>query len=73
MNKKTFLATHKIISKVIFNTPLIYDEYISKKMSANIFYKAESLQRTGSFKIRGAYNFLYNLSEKYKKNGVLAW
>ena len=44
MNKKTFIATHKIISKVIFNTPLIYDEYISKKMSAKVFYKAESLQ-----------------------------
>ena len=67
MNKKTFLATHKIISKVIFNTPLIYDEYISKKMSANIFYKAESLQRTGSFKIRGAYNFLYNYPKNTKR------
>ena len=42
-------------------------------MNANIFFKAESLQRTGSFKIRGAYNFLYNLKNKYRKNGVLAW
>ncbi|WP_159318746.1 pyridoxal-phosphate dependent enzyme, partial [Klebsiella pneumoniae] len=34
--------------------------------------KCENLQRTGSFKIRGAYNKIVNLSEEEKRNGVIA-
>ena len=73
MNNISFLRAHKILSKVILQTPLIFDEHLSKKMNAKIFLKAESLQRTGSFKIRGAYNHLYNTQKKYLKNGVLTW
>ncbi|RCW47763.1 pyridoxal-phosphate dependent enzyme [Halanaerobium sp. MA284_MarDTE_T2] len=42
-------------------------------MSGNeVFLKLENLQRTGSFKIRGAYNKMCNLTEEGKKNGVVA-
>ena len=50
------LKARKILSRNIIETPLLYDFYLSKKFDSNIFYKAENIQRTGSFKIRGAYN-----------------
>ena len=46
---------------------------LSKKFNSKIFYKAENIQRTGSFKIRGAYNKIYNSIIKDEVNGVLAW
>ena len=38
----------------------------------NVFIKAENLQLTGSFKLRGAYNKLYNLFPEEKARGVIA-
>ena len=73
MNHNLFLRTQKVLSKITLKTPLIFDEYLSNKMDAKIFMKAESLQRTGSFKIRGAYNYLYNMKRKNFQRGVLAW
>ena len=40
MNNISFLRAHKILSKVILQTPLIFDEHLSKKMNAKIFLKA---------------------------------
>lgn len=44
----------------------------SQLMGREIFFKFENTQRTGSFKIRGAYNKIFNLSEEEKKRGVVA-
>jgi threonine dehydratase len=38
-----------------------------------LFLKAECLQRTGSFKLRGAYNFLASMSEADRTRGVVGW
>ena len=43
---------------------------ISKKTGANIYYKCECFQKTGAFKIRGAYNKISSLSEEEKAKGV---
>ena len=67
------LKAKKILDGKIVNTPLIYDFYLSKKFNAKIFYKAENIQRTGSFKIRGAYNKIYNSIKNNKPTGILAW
>ena len=67
------LKAKKILEGKIVNTPLIYDFYLSKKFNAKIFYKAENIQRTGSFKIRGAYNKIYNSIKNNKPRGILAW
>ena len=61
------------IKNYIVNTPLIYDHYLSNKFEAKIFYKAESIQRTGSFKIRGAFNKIYQSINNDDTSGVLAW
>ena len=65
-------AKNNICTNII-KTPLIFDFELSKKFNSNIFYKLENLQRTGSFKIRGAYNKIYNSLHKISKNGILAW
>ena len=64
---KTNLSTH------IIKTPLIYDHSLSKKLDSNIFFKAENIQRTGSFKFRGAYNKIYSSIINNNVSGILAW
>lgn len=59
-------------SGVIRKTPLHYTETFSKLTSSKVYLKAEYQQKTGSFKIRGAYAKLKTLSKEEKKNGVIA-
>lgn len=51
----------KRIEPIAHNTPLMYSYTLSEMTGANVYLKLESLQRTGSFKIRGAYNKLWKL------------
>src|SRR5438045_206803 len=66
------LKAQKIIEPVIKSTPLRLSAYYSSLMGYDVFLKLENMQRTGSFKIRGAANKLFNLSAAEKKNGVIA-
>jgi len=52
-------------------TPLVRAEHFSRKLGANIFFKLETLQPTHSFKVRGAFNALMQLSEEQRKRGVV--
>lgn len=49
------------ISPYIHKTPLIYSNSFSKMLDAEVYIKAENLQKTGSFKVRGAFNKLMKL------------
>jgi threonine dehydratase len=60
------------IRKVILRTPMIYSDTFSKLTGKEVFLKLENLQKTGSFKIRGAYYKLAQLSPSMKKGGVVA-
>ncbi|RMG09376.1 MAG: threonine ammonia-lyase [Acidobacteria bacterium] len=62
----------KILQKVIIPTPILFDEQLSKVIGAKAFLKAECLQRSGSFKVRGAYNKIARLSAEEKSRGVIA-
>ncbi len=64
-------AATQIEGKAI-ETPLLQSELLNELTGANVFIKPENLQRTGSFKFRGAYNALSSLSDIEKKKGVLA-
>lgn len=46
--------------------------YFSERCKGEIFLKFENMQRTGSFKIRGAFNKLSSLTEAEKRKGVVA-
>ena len=56
----------------IKKTPLIHSPTFSDLTDSQIFLKAEFRQKTGSFKIRGAYFKIQSLSPEEKKNGVVA-
>jgi len=60
------------LSGVICRTGLVYTNIISEMSGNHVYLKMENLQRTGSFKLRGAYNKIANLSEGEKINGVIA-
>ena len=55
----------------IKKTPLEFNKRLSEKYSCNVFLKREDLQEIRSFKIRGAYNKIMNLSEIQKRNGIV--
>lgn len=59
------------VDEVIVPTHLIYSEYFSSTSNNNVYIKPENLQKTGSFKIRGAYNKLAKLDEESKKKGII--
>jgi len=56
----------------IKKTPLIHSPTFSKLTDSEVYLKAEFRQRTGSFKIRGAYYKIKSLSDEEKKHGVVA-
>jgi len=65
-------AAQKRVQKVIPRTPMIYSDTFSKLTGKEVFLKLENLQKTGSFKIRGAYYKLSQLTPLIKKRGVVA-
>lgn len=60
------------LSGIVKETPLIYSTTFSKLAHNNVYLKLENLQTTGSFKIRGAYNKISQLTAKEKAKGVIA-
>jgi len=61
------------IESVAVKTPLLYSPHLNDLAGGSVFLKPECLQRTGSFKIRGAYNLLSQLDASQEANGVVAW
>lgn len=61
-----------ILQGVAFETPLVYSNYFSRRFEARIYLKLENLQRTGSFKFRGAYHKLAKRSGSLGPGGVVA-
>ena len=64
-------AAREVGRGVVEHTPVTPSAYLSEQFGGQIILKAENLQRTGAFKIRGAINKLHRLGE-LKKNGVVA-
>ncbi|KAA3618302.1 MAG: pyridoxal-phosphate dependent enzyme [Calditrichaeota bacterium] len=59
------------IAKKIHKTPVLTCKAINEIAGANLFFKCENFQKTGSFKIRGATNAVFSLSDEEAKNGVI--
>lgn len=60
------------IKDIVKKTDVIESQKLKDLTGANVFYKCENLQKTGSFKIRGACNKIASLSDIEKQNGVIA-
>ncbi|UQA93387.1 threonine ammonia-lyase [Streptomyces halobius] len=65
-------AAHKMLSGVSRATPLEGSRYLSGLVGGPVHLKCENLQRTGSFKIRGAYVRIAGLSPEEREKGVVA-
>jgi threonine dehydratase len=61
------------IKGVAVRTPLINAPVLDERLGARVFLKAETLQRTGSFKFRGAYNKISSIPAERRSGGVVAY
>ena len=67
-----FEAARETVAAVIDLTPMESSRSLSEVLGSDVWLKCENLQRTGSYKIRGAYNRLVHLSDEEKARGVVA-
>lgn len=65
-------AAARIKGKAV-RTPLLENEVLNERAGGRVLIKAEVLQRYGSFKFRGAYNLVSQLTDEQRRKGVLAW
>ncbi len=65
-------AARDVVRCVIQPTPLEYSRNLTQILGSDVYLKCENLQRTGSYKIRGAYNFISQLTPAERKKGVVA-
>ena len=61
------------LAGLIVETPLLESAALNERFGGRILFKPETLQRTGSFKFRGAYNKLSSLSPQDRSRGVVAF
>src|SRR6201999_588916 len=66
-------AAAKVIAPFAVRTPLLSPPVLCERVGAKVFIKPEILQRTGSFKFRGAFNKLASIPEDARKGGVVAF
>ncbi len=66
-------AAARRLEGITIRTPLLENERVNRTLGGRLFLKVECLQRTGSFKLRGAYNFLASMSEADRARGVVGW
>ena len=67
---QTIEQAHDRIKPYIINTPIKSNKEINDLVGADIYFKCENFQKTGSFKMRGASNAVLSLTEEEKKYGV---
>lgn len=63
---------HRRIAPRIHRTPILTSRSLDEMAGAEIYFKCENLQKAGAFKIRGATNAVFSLSEEEAKDGVVA-
>jgi threonine dehydratase len=61
-----------LLHDVVAPTPLEFSRWLSELVGGDVFLKCENLQRTGSFKLRGAYVRMARLSKAERRRGVVA-
>lgn len=67
-----FYQTLENVRGIAIETPMLHSQWLSELTGQDVWFKCENLQRTGAYKLRGAYNMISQLSEADKKRGVVA-
>lgn len=63
-------AAHDRIRPYIHKTPVLTSTYLNDLVGAELFFKCENFQKAGAFKVRGACNAVFGLSDEMAKKGV---
>lgn len=71
LTKEKIVQAYDVLKSAVTKTPLQYDRYLSEKYQCNVYLKREDLQKVRSFKLRGAYYAIKQLSAEKLKNGVV--
>ena len=71
-NFEAIRAAHRRIAPHIHRTPVVTSASLDEIGGARLFFKCENLQKTGSFKIRGATNAIFSLTDEEALHGVVA-
>lgn len=65
------LAARRALAGVVARTPVLRSDALDERAGAHLFFKAEGLQITGSFKVRGAYNKVRSLTPEEMARGLI--
>lgn len=68
----SFVKARENLKGIVRESPLFYSSTFSKITGNNIYFKSENKQKTGSFKLRGAYNKIASLTKEERARGVVA-
>jgi threonine dehydratase len=71
LSLRSVFRAAKVIRGVARRTPLVHSPALSARSGGQVYLKLENLQETGSFKVRGAANFLLRLSDNHRTRGVV--
>ena len=71
MTLDKFEEAYEDVKKVTLETKLIYSDYWSNTTGNKVYLKPENLQRTGAYKVRGAYYKITTLSDEERKKGLI--
>ena len=71
--KKNFFNAAEALSGIIKQTPLLWSKKLNETLGFNLYLKAECLQRTGSFKLRGAYYCMHQEFVTRGKRDIVAF
>ena len=69
---KQFEAACEAVSRVTLDTKLVYSDYFSERTGGKVYLKPENMQRTGAYKVRGAYYKISTLSPEERERGLIA-
>ena len=68
---KDFEEAVDVVKKVAIKTELIYSDYLSEQTGNKIYLKPENLQKTGAYKLRGAYYKISTLTDEERAKGLI--
>ncbi len=68
---EAFERACEAVNKVTLNTDLILSDYYSERTGAKVYLKPENMQRTGAYKVRGAYYKISTLSDEEREKGLI--
>ena len=67
------VAAAERLQGVAHQTPVMTSRLVNQQVNSEVFFKCENFQRTGSFKFRGAYNAIAQLTPEQRQRGVVAF